>query len=308
MQHDTAETRKSASTALPRLICGFNLPERMCSSMLDLQLLNSVNEIAIAAGREILDVYNSAQAIEVSTKSDDSPLTDADRRAHLLIVDRLSSLTPDIPLLSEESDAIDYGLRKAWQRYWLIDPLDGTKEFINRNGEFTVNIALIENGQSVAGVVHVPVTGVSYFGGTRIGAWKQDTNQSGSEAKPISSRPMQDHSDVRIVASRRHLGEQLEALVGKIENHFGKATLLSMGSSLKMCLLAEGSADIYPRMAPTCEWDTAAAHGILCAAGGEIVDLQFRPLRYNSKPELLNPFFIALADRAYPWQQLLDKQ
>jgi 3'(2'), 5'-bisphosphate nucleotidase len=308
MQHDTAETRKSASTALPRLICGFNIPERMCSSMLDLQLLNSVNEIAIAAGREILDVYNSAQAIEVSTKSDDSPLTDADRRAHLLIVDRLSSLTPDIPLLSEESDAIDYGLRKAWQRYWLIDPLDGTKEFINRNGEFTVNIALIENGQSVAGVVHVPVTGVSYFGGTRIGAWKQDTNQSGSEAKPISSRPMQDHSDVRIVASRRHLGEQLEALVGKIENHFGKATLLSMGSSLKMCLLAEGSADIYPRMAPTCEWDTAAAHGILCAAGGEIVDLQFRPLRYNSKPELLNPFFIALADRAYPWQQLLDKQ
>ena len=276
--------------------------------MLDLQLLNSVNEIAIAAGREILDVYNSAQAIEVSTKSDDSPLTDADRRAHLLIVDRLSSLTPDIPLLSEESDAIDYGLRKAWQRYWLIDPLDGTKEFINRNGEFTVNIALIENGQSVAGVVHVPVTGVSYFGGTRIGAWKQDTNQSGSEAKPISSRPMQDHSDVRIVASRRHLGEQLEALVGKIEDHFGKATLLSMGSSLKMCLLAEGSADIYPRMAPTCEWDTAAAHGILCAAGGEIVDLQFRPLRYNSKPELLNPFFIALADRAYPWQQLLDKQ
>ena len=276
--------------------------------MLDLQLLNSVNEIAIAAGREILDVYNSAQAIEVSTKSDDSPLTDADRRAHLLIVDRLSSLTPDIPLLSEESDAIDYGLRKAWQRYWLIDPLDGTKEFINRNGEFTVNIALIENGQSVAGIVHVPVTGVSYFGGTRIGAWKQDTNQSGSEAKPISSRPMQDHSDVRIVASRRHLGEQLEALVGKIENHFGKATLLSMGSSLKMCLLAEGSADIYPRMAPTCEWDTAAAHGILCAAGGEIVDLQFRPLRYNSKPELLNPFFIALADRAYPWQQLLDKQ
>jgi 3'(2'), 5'-bisphosphate nucleotidase len=119
---------------------------------------------------------------------------------------------------------------------------------------------------------------------------------------------MEENSGVRIVASRRHLGEQLNALVGKIENHFGKATLLNMGSSLKMCLLAEGSADIYPRMAPTSEWDTAAAHGILSAAGGEIVDLQFRPLKYNSKPELLNPFFIALADRAYPWQQLLDKQ
>jgi 3'(2'), 5'-bisphosphate nucleotidase len=239
---------------------------------------------------------------------DDSPLTDADRRAHFLIVDRLSSLTPDIPLLSEESDAIDYGLRKSWQRYWLIDPLDGTKEFINRNGEFTVNIALIENGQSVAGVVHVPVAGISYFGGIGLKAWKQDSNQSDSEAKQIASRPMEENTGVRIVASRRHLGEQLDALIGKIENHFGKATLLNMGSSLKMCLLAEGSADIYPRMAPTCEWDTAAAHGILCAAGGEIVDLQFRPLRYNSKPELLNPFFIALADRAYPWQQLLDNQ
>ena len=276
--------------------------------MLDLQLLNAVNEIAIAAGSEILDVYNSGQAIDVSKKQDDSPLTDADRRAHLLIVDRLSSLTPDIPLLSEESDAIDYELRKSWQRYWLIDPLDGTKEFINRNGEFTVNIALIENGQSVAGVVYVPVSGISYFGGIGIGAWKQDANQQDSKAQSIVSRPMRESFGVRIVASRRHLGEQLNALVGKIENHFGKATLLSMGSSLKMCLLAEGSADIYPRMAPTCEWDTAAAHGILSAAGGEIVDLQFRPLRYNSKPELLNPFFIALADRTYPWKQLLDKQ
>jgi len=276
--------------------------------MLDLQLLNAVNEIAIAAGSEILDVYNSGQAIDVSKKQDDSPLTDADRRAHLLIVDRLSSLTPDIPLLSEESDAIDYELRKSWQRYWLVDPLDGTKEFINRNGEFTVNIALIENGQSVAGVVYVPVSGISYFGGIGIGAWKQDANQQDIKAQSIVSRPMRESFGVRIVASRRHLGEQLNALVGKIENHFGKVTLLSMGSSLKMCLLAEGSADIYPRMAPTCEWDTAAAHGILSAAGGEIVDLQFRPLRYNSKPELLNPFFIALADRTYPWQQLLDKQ
>jgi 3'(2'), 5'-bisphosphate nucleotidase len=275
--------------------------------MLNLQLLNAVNEIAIAAGCEILDVYNSDQAIEVSTKQDDSPLTDADRRAHRLIVDRLSRLTPDIPLLSEESDAIDYALRKSWQRYWLIDPLDGTKEFINRNGEFTVNIALIENGQSVAGVVHVPVTGISYFGGIGLKAWKQDCNQAGSEAQAIASRPMQDNIAVRIVASRRHLGQQLDALVVKIEKHFGEATLLNMGSSLKMCLLAEGSADIYPRMAPTSEWDTAAAHGILSAAGGEIVDLRFQPLRYNSKPELLNPYFIALADPLYPWQELLDK-
>lgn len=274
--------------------------------MLDLQLLNAVNEIAIAAGYEILDVYNSDRAIEVSTKQDASPLTDADRRAHRLIVDRLSRLTPDVPLLSEESEAIDYSTRQSWERYWLIDPLDGTKEFINRNGEFTVNIALIENGQSVAGVVHVPVTGISYFGGIGLKAWKQDANQSGGEAQVISGRPMQENSTARIVASRRHLGEQLASLVDKIENHFGEATLLSMGSSLKMCLLAEGGADIYPRMAPTCEWDTAAAHGILTAAGGAIVDLQFQELEYNSKPDLLNPYFIALADPHYPWQKLLD--
>jgi len=276
--------------------------------MLDHELLNAVKEIAILAGHEILGVYNSDQAIEVSTKQDDSPLTDADRRAHLLIVERLGKLTPDIPLLSEESDAIDYSVRQAWQRYWLIDPLDGTKEFINRNGEFTVNIALIENGRSVAGVVHVPVSGTSYFGGAGLGAWKQSPDYAEGEAQEISCKSMQENSPVRVVASRRHRGEQLEALLIKFENHFGEVTLLSMGSSLKMCLIAEGSADIYPRLAPTCEWDTAAAHGVLVAAGGEIVDLQFRPLRYNSKEELLNPHFIALADPLYPWQGLLDKQ
>lgn len=273
--------------------------------MLDLQLLNTVNEIAIAAGQEILAVYNSDNTIEVSTKQDDSPLTDADRRAHCLIVEQLGRLTPDVPLLSEESDTIDYSVRKAWQRYWLIDPLDGTKEFISRNGEFTVNIALIENTKAVAGIVHVPVTGVSYFGGIGIGAWKQDAINS--KAQPISTRSMQENLEVCIVASRRHLGEELNGLVGKIEAHFGKTSLLSMGSSLKMCLLAEGSVDIYPRLAPTCEWDTAAAHGILAAAGGEIVDRQFQPLRYNSKSDLLNPHFLALADPLYAWQQLLDK-
>lgn len=276
--------------------------------MPDLQLLLAMNEIAIAAGREILDVYNSGKAIAVSTKQDDSPLTDADRRANRLIVERLARLTPDIPLLSEESDVIDYSLRKSWQRYWLIDPLDGTKEFINRNGEFTVNIALIENGKSVAGIVHVPVTRISYYGAAGIGAWKQDCSRADSAAEAITSRPMREDAGVRIVASRRHLGEHLEALVSTVEEHFGTATLLSMGSSLKMCLLAEGAADIYPRMAPTCEWDTAAAHAILIAAGGEIVDLQFRPLLYNTKPGLLNPFFLALADPSYPWQRLLDKQ
>lgn len=271
--------------------------------MIDLQLLKAVNEIAIAAGVEILEVYNSAEAIAVSTKSDNSPLTDADRRAHQLIVDRLGRLTPHIPLLSEESDPIEFDIRRTWATYWLIDPLDGTKEFINRNGEFTVNIALIENGEAVAGVVYVPVSKTCYYGGIGFGAFKQVESQ----VESISCDRLQTNRDIRIVASRNHRGEQLDSMIARIENSLGGVDIVSMGSSLKMCLLAEGSADIYPRLAPTSEWDTAAAHGILSAAGGEIVDLQFDPLRYNGKDELLNPYFIALADPSYPWQQLLDK-
>ena len=276
--------------------------------MVDLQLLHAVNEIAIAAGAEILEVYNSEQALVITTKQDDSPLTDADRRANRLIVERLSKLTPAIPLLSEESDAIDFSERKSWQTYWLIDPLDGTKEFISRNGEFTANIALIEDGRAVAGIVYVPVTGVCYFGSVGIGAWKMDPGATSSEARAITCSTVQANGGIRIVASRRHRSEQLETMIKKIEKQFGETTVLNMGSSLKMCLLADGSADIYPRLAPTSEWDTAAAHAILSAAGGEIVGLDFKALRYNTKAELLNPYFIALADPLYPWQRLLDKQ
>lgn len=275
--------------------------------MVDLQLLHAVNEIAIAAGAEILDVYNSDSAIAVSTKSDDSPITDADRRAHRLIVERLRLLTPDIPLLSEESDAIDFSVRSAWQRYWLIDPLDGTKEFIDRNGEFTVNIALVEEGLAVAGIVYVPVSGVSYLGGRELGAWKLERDNA-SAPQAIQCRAVEPGNELGIAASRRHRGEWLDSLIRRIEEQFAEVTLLSMGSSLKICLLAEGRADIYPRLAPTSEWDTAAAHGVLSAAGGEIVDLQFEPLRYNGKSTLLNPHFVALGDPQYPWQRLLDKQ
>lgn len=276
--------------------------------MLDLQLLNAVNEIAIAAGAEILQVYNSAEGFAVSQKQDSSPITDADRRAHSLIRDSLQKLTPEIPLLSEESDAEEIAERRSWSRFWLIDPLDGTKEFVDRNGEFTVNIALVEDGHAVAGVVHVPVSGVSYFGGLGVGAWKREGADVSSEARAIGCRAVDPDGEICIVSSRRHRGAALEALVARIEARFSAVRFLSMGSSLKMCLLAEGSADIYPRLAPTSEWDTAAAHGILCAAGGEIVDLQFEPLRYNRKADLLNPWFIALADPHYPWQGLLDKQ
>ncbi|NQV68537.1 MAG: 3'(2'),5'-bisphosphate nucleotidase CysQ [Pseudohongiella sp.] len=268
------------------------------------QQLDALRDIVVSAGREILSVYNSDQAIAVTDKADNSPLTDADRRAHRLIEDRLKNLTPDIPVLSEESEMIDFQIRRSWQRYWLVDPLDGTKEFIKRNGEFTVNIALIEQGRASMGVVHVPVSGISYLGKLGSGAWKQDGESivaiHSSRLKPLDNL-------VRVVVSRSHRGELLDGIIQIIETELGETEVVSMGSSLKICLLAEGKADIYPRLAPTCEWDTAAAHAVLSAAGGEIVDIEFRPLRYNQKSELLNPYFFALADSAYPWQQLLDK-
>lgn len=267
------------------------------------QQLDALRDIAVDAGREILSIYNSDQAIAVTAKADNSPLTDADRRAHRLIESRLQSMTPDIPLLSEESELAPYQTRRSWQRYWLVDPLDGTKEFVNRNGEFTVNIALIESGRATVGVVHVPVSGVSYLGKSGYGAWKQD----GSGVVPISSGSFDPEANpVRIVASRSHRGELLDGVIHTIEAALGEVELVSMGSSLKICLLAEAEADIYPRLAPTSEWDTAAAHAILSAAGGEIVDTSFRALFYNQKAEMLNPHFLALADSNYPWQQLLD--
>ncbi|PCJ28266.1 MAG: 3'(2'),5'-bisphosphate nucleotidase [SAR86 cluster bacterium] len=267
------------------------------------QQLDALRDIAVDAGREILSVYNSDEAIAVTTKSDNSPLTEADQRAHELIEKCLKNLTPHVPVLSEESEEIDYQTRSQWETYWLVDPLDGTKEFVKRNGEFTVNIALIDKGVAVAGVVHVPVSGVSYIGKLGDGAWKQD--ESGIVSIKTSTMKSGD-TRVRIVASRSHRGELLDTMIATIEAKLGAVEVVSMGSSLKICLLAEGKADLYPRLAPTCEWDTAAAHAVLSAAGGDIVNTQFQPLSYNQKSELLNPHFLALADKSYPWQPLLE--
>lgn len=268
--------------------------------------LLTLNEIAVAAGAEILDVYNSTTQPDVTLKNDASPLTDADRRAHQLIVSRLTEYDPETPVLSEESDAIAAEERLSWRRFWLVDPLDGTKEFVGRNGEFTVNIALIENSVAQLGVVHVPVSGMSYVGKLGAGAWKLHPDNM---AEPIEVARVQESADrgqpLRVVASRRHRGELLEALISRLESRFGEIEVVSMGSSLKICLLAEGKADIYPRLAPTSEWDTAAAHAVLAAAGGEIVDTGFQPLQYNLKADILNPHFIALGDLTYPWADIL---
>jgi len=265
--------------------------------------LDTLLRIAKTAGNAILSVYQRAGDIDVTIKDDNSPLTEADRDAHEIIIAELKEFTPSIPILSEESDGTSVDERLSWSRYWLVDPLDGTKEFIKRNGEFTVNIALINNGAPELGIVHVPVTNISYLGKTGVGAWKVAAT---GEADAISIANFAlNQGQVRVVASRSHRGDLLDQLINTMEAELGKAEVVSMGSSLKICLLAEGKADIYPRLAPTSEWDTAAAHAVLAAAGGDIVDTEFQALRYNQKESLLNPHFIAISDISFDWQATL---
>ncbi len=255
-------------------------------------LLAEVSRIARRAGEEILDVYR--QPFDVENKKDDSPLTQADLRAHAAIVKSIAALTPDIPVLSEEASDIGFDVRSRWSRYWLVDPLDGTKEFISRNGEFTVNIALIDNHAPTLGVVHVPVKDTTYLGAQGEGAFRQSGN--GVPARIHVRSPAA--TPLRVVGSRSHAGAgSLDAYLDKLGAH----SLLSVGSSLKFCFVAEGSADFYPRFGLTSEWDTAAAHAVVDAAGGAVVDLQGQPLRYNTKDSLLNPHFLVFGDRGRDW-------
>ena len=268
--------------------------------MTDNPLLTLADRVAVEAGQQILEVYNSSRDIAVTVKEDDSPLTEADRRSNAVIVRELARAEPAIPVLSEESEQQDFSERRGWERYWLIDPLDGTKEFVKRNGEFTVNIALIDRGKPVLGVVHVPVTGVTYLGEVGHGAGKRLNN---GPVQPIRCHRIQPgQTALKVVASRSHRAPELDRQIERLRRAFPNLELVSMGSSLKICLVAEGEADIYPRLGPTCEWDTAAAHAVLSAAGGTLVDTGFRELRYNQKAELLNPHFIAIADGSYSWQ------
>ncbi len=261
-------------------------------------LLPNVIDIARLASEKILEVYNSEFAI--AHKDDKSPLTEADMAAHHVIVAGLSELTPDIPVLSEESAKISFEERSKWTRYWLVDPLDGTREFIKRNGEFTVNIAMIEGHESVLGVIVIPVNGLCYFATRGSGAYKQQ--QAEAAPQPIRVRPL-DLSNVIAVGSRSHAGPQLM----KFLEGLGSYELLSMGSSLKLCLVAEGQADIYPRLGLTSEWDTAAAHCIVEEAGGRLTDTAMQPLRYNSKDSLLNPYFFVSGDAGHDWSQYLPE-
>jgi 3'(2'), 5'-bisphosphate nucleotidase len=255
-------------------------------------------QIALEAGQRILAVYR--QPFDVDHKHDGSPLTAADRAAHEVIVAGLQRLSPGVPVLSEESATIEYRGRAGWRRFWLVDPLDGTREFVNRNGEFTVNIALIEDGQPVLGVVVVPVTGVVYLGQRGRGAWKE----TGGARAPIRARPYRG-GRATVVASRSHRGEHVDRFLARLEAREGAYDTTSLGSSLKLCRVAEGAADVYPRLGPTSEWDTAAAQCVVEAAGGRVTDLHGAALRYN-KPDILNPWFLVTGGGDYDWRRFLD--
>jgi 3'(2'), 5'-bisphosphate nucleotidase len=258
-------------------------------------LLDAVARIAREAGKAILGVYESDFAVEA--KQDASPITEADRRAHEVIRAALEQLPGDRPILSEEARALPWEQRRHWKEYWLVDPLDGTKEFIQRNGQFTVNIALVRAGRPVMGVVHVPVQGVTYAGLVGTGAWKESPD--GSRAPISVSRP--GGGPVRVVGSRSHRGPDLDGYLERLGEH----EMVPMGSSLKFCVVAEGAADVYPRLGPTSEWDTAAAEAVLVAAGGRVVASNGQPMVYNKGPDLLNPWFIASGGDARDWTEYL---
>ncbi|WP_207866887.1 3'(2'),5'-bisphosphate nucleotidase CysQ [Pseudomonas sp. 58(2021)] len=259
-------------------------------------------ELALRAGEAILPFWRADVA--VTAKSDDSPVTAADIAAHEVIVAGLTALDPSIPVLSEEDASIPQSVRAGWQRWWLVDPLDGTKEFISGSEEFTVNIALIENGRVVFGVVSMPTNGRFYVGGAGLGAWRGD---KGGTPVAIQVRDVPGPGEAfTVVASRRHSSPEQERLLSGLSASLGELQLANIGSSLKFCLLAEGAADCYPRLAPTSQWDTAAAQGVLEGAGGEVLSLNGEAFCYPARETLLNEFFLALPAKAAWRTKLLE--
>ena len=261
-------------------------------------LTSGIRAIATEAAEGILAVYGTN--FSVAQKNDQSPLTAADMTAHNTICTGLARLTPDIPVLSEESSAIPFAERRRWTQYWLVDPLDGTREFIKRNGEFTVNIALIDHNEPVLGVIHIPVSGIGYFAVRGKGAYKcipGNTPQSICAKTTTSDK-------ITLAGSRSHGNKMQQAFIQRLGDDI---EVIAIGSSLKFCLVAEGRVDIYPRFGPTSEWDSAAAQCIVEAAGGIVTDTALRPLRYNTKESLLNPSFLVIADRSFDWLQYLPE-
>lgn len=269
----------------------------------DREILDQLYQICQQAGDAIMAVYNRNSDLAVQTKADSSPVTEADLAAHEVIERELLALTPEIPVLSEESETgiPDFTTRQQWPRYWLIDPLDGTKEFIHKSPDFTVNIALIEAGRAVLGCVYIPAQKVAYLGFNYLDQPAKAEKILANGARQAIATRAQTDKRLTLVASKRHGAGAVETLVAKLSEQFQSLDYKSIGSSLKLCLIAEGAADIYPRLAPTCEWDTAAAQAVVEAAGGLVLNDQMETLTYNQKDSLLNPHFYVLGDASWPW-------
>ncbi|MFP4208221.1 MAG: 3'(2'),5'-bisphosphate nucleotidase CysQ [Wenzhouxiangella sp.] len=258
--------------------------------------LHQVREAVAEAGAAILEIYADPDRFETEHKADDSPLTAADLAANSLLVARLQELTPDIPILSEESKQAPWHERRHWPQCWVVDPLDGTREFLKRNDEFTVNVALVRDHQPVLGVVYAPALQKWYFAARHEGAWRQTGGGGVLDRIQVSERSPD--RPWRVVGSRSHNTAAVDAFVDRL----GEAELVSMGSSLKLCLVADGTADLYPRLGPTSEWDTCAAQAVVEQAGGQVLDAASgKPLVYNARESLLNPHFIACARPDPDW-------
>ncbi|MEE9303847.1 MAG: 3'(2'),5'-bisphosphate nucleotidase CysQ [Thiotrichaceae bacterium] len=257
-------------------------------------LLPEVESIARAAGKLVMEVYQ--RDFDVMFKADKSPVTEADLLASEYIESALKELAPEIPFLSEESAAVPFSERSRWDTYWLIDPVDGTKSFVKKTGEFTVNIALIHHHQPVLGVVYVPVTGVNYYAAEGAGAFKRhvDGGITTIVARELVNPP--------VITGNLSRSGGMENFLEKVGPH----ELIIMNSSLKICLVAEGSADLYARFWPTSEWDTAAGHAVVKEAGGTLVDMEMQPLLYNTKDSLLNPYFFVMGDHQKDWSKYID--
>lgn len=265
--------------------------------MNDERLLAIAIDSAKKAGDEVLSYYRQGN-FTAQLKQDDSPVTSADIAANNIIMEQLKLLTPDIPIISEEVGPLPLNERGKWSRYWLLDPIDGTGEFIIGSGDFAVNIALVENGWPTIGVIHAPDHHLTYYGQKHLGSFKDN----GSASKQIFVAPYHGERKIKVAISRR----QELSLMGQYLNTEFDFEYVALGScSLKNCLIAEGGADCYLRIGPTGEWDTGASHCILEQAGGSIIDSEFNPLSYNQRDTLLNPDFISLGDEQFPWQQII---
>ena len=259
------------------------------------RLLIDVRKAAVEAGAAIMQVYGRGKGTEAEYKDDDSPLTEADMAANRILVARLQELTPKVPVMAEESDLPDWTQRKYWRECWVVDPLDGTREFLKRNDEFTVNIGLVRDNKPILGVVYAPALQRWYYATRHEGAWRQDGKKTPIK---LQARAPEPGKPVKVVGSRSHNTPEFDEFVGTL----GETETVVMGSSLKLCLVADGTADLYPRLGPTSEWDTCAAQAVVEEAGGQVLNFETgEPLTYNARESIINPSFIVCAESDAGW-------